>query len=102
MRSLDRHTENFLIGLNDLISDRDNRLQRQFGIGNGCHHIGDLCIAVDGLKRHRFGVLTRLQGAFCGPFNEIGKILTGRLTLRFKSGAAFCNTCISADGAGDW
>jgi hypothetical protein len=43
---LDRHAQNFLIGLDHPIADGHHRLQKHFGFGNSRHNIDDVSAAL--------------------------------------------------------
>src|SRR5690348_15134685 len=66
----DRQSGDILIGLNDTVAHRDDRLQDDLGIGHGGGHLREVGLAGDRLQARRLALLQRVDGVARRLFQE--------------------------------
>src|SRR5690348_7948399 len=69
----DRHLHDGLVGLDDLVADGDNGIQRQFGLVDGVDDIDHVALARGLLRGRLFALLHRADGIFHGAGEEIAE-----------------------------
>jgi hypothetical protein len=76
---LNRHSNNFPVGFEDLVTHGNDRLQGKFGLGDRGHHVTEVALANDGGKRLALALLADFDGPFDGVLDQLANSSRGRV-----------------------